>query len=242
MDVGGRPRVRRKEVALGRLQKVSLILILGVLGGAAAIAAPDDPSASPSKATRQPPPAPPIKYLEAGDTAVQLSETSTQLDLASKYLAAADTYRDQLQPGEQAKLDAYLRELAKARASVRAKAAAAAAPAAGESPTASDQPQTTRTEAIPGRTADANRATTSAAASSDTKQQGRWLLHEAHEQLKLGNYDAAQRKVNEAEALDIKWGLFDDTPAKATEEIRKARPKSLGTPTTSKPMIVAPPR
>ncbi len=35
----------------------------------------------------------------------------------------------------------------------------------------------------------------------------------------------AQQKVDEAEALDIKWGLFDDTPAKVTEEIKKARPR-----------------
>ena len=41
---------------------------------------------------------------------------NAQLDLASKYLQAADTYRDQLQPDEQATLDAYLKELAKAKA------------------------------------------------------------------------------------------------------------------------------
>ena len=61
--------------------------------------------------------------------------------------------------------------------------------------------------------------------SVDTKQRGRWLLHEAREQLHLGNYDMAQQKVDEAEALDVKWGLFDDTPAKVTEEIKKSRPK-----------------
>src|SRR5262249_8763159 len=56
---------------------------------------------------------------------------------------------------------------------------------------------------------------------------GRWLLHEARERLLLGNYDVAQRKADEAEALDVKWGLFDDTPAKVTAEIRKARPKAV---------------
>ena len=61
----------------------------------------------------------------------------------------------------------------------------------------------------------------------DTKQRARWLLHEAREQLHLGNYDVAQRKVDEAEALDVKWGLFDDTPAKVSEEIKKARPKAV---------------
>ena len=51
------------------------------------------------------------------------------------------------------------------------------------------------------------------------------MLHEAREQLHLGNYDMAQQKVDEADGLDIKWGLFDDTPAKVTEEIKKSRPK-----------------
>ena len=60
---------------------------------------------------------------------------------------------------------------------------------------------------------------------STSRQRGRWLLHEAREQLHLGNYDVAQRKADEAEALDVKWGLFDDTPAKVTEEIKKARPR-----------------
>ena len=59
----------------------------------------------------------------------------------------------------------------------------------------------------------------------DIKQRGRWLLHEAREQLHVGNYDMAQQKVDEADGLDIKWGLFDDTPAKVTEEIKKSRPK-----------------
>ena len=46
------------------------------------------------------------------------------------------------------------------------------------------------------------------------------------EQLLLGNYDLAQAKVDEAEALDVKWGLFDDTPAKVGREIKKLRPRS----------------
>jgi hypothetical protein len=55
---------------------------------------------------------------------------STQLELATKYLQAADTYRDQLQPDEQATLDAYLKELAKAKAVVAKGTSAAAAPGA----------------------------------------------------------------------------------------------------------------
>jgi type II secretory pathway component GspD/PulD (secretin) len=208
-------------------------LILGALGGAAASAAPDDASASPSKATRQPPPAPPIKYLEAGARLFNSAQTRAQLDLASKYLSAADTYRDQLQPGEQAMLDAYLRELTKAKASVESAGPAGApstAAATASDRIASNQPPATRTESIGRPAAEANRADSAAAASTDLKQRGRWLLHEAREQLHLGNYDAAQRKADEAEALDIKWGLFDDTPAKVIEEIRKTRPKSLPAP------------
>ena len=59
-----------KEVALGRLRTVSLILILGTLGGTTAVAAPDDATS----ATRQPPPVAPIKYLEAGSRLVQFRE------------------------------------------------------------------------------------------------------------------------------------------------------------------------
>ena len=65
-DVDGGLHGRRKEVALGRLRTVSLILILGAWGGATEGAAPDDAAAAPSTATRKAPPAPPIKYLEAG--------------------------------------------------------------------------------------------------------------------------------------------------------------------------------
>ena len=49
-----------------------------------------------------------------------------------------------------------------------------------------------------------------------------------------GKYDEAQRKADEAEALNMKWGLFDDTPAKVSEEIKNKRPKAVasraGTP------------
>ena len=122
---------------MGRLITVSLILILGAWGGAVEGAVPDDAAAAPSSATRQPPPAPPIKYLEAGARLFNSAADGAQLELASKYLQAADTYRDQLQPDEQATLDAYLKELAKAKAVV---AWRAAAPAATPSAPAAAQP------------------------------------------------------------------------------------------------------
>ena len=229
-DVGGRRRERRKEVALGRLRTVSLILILGVWGGAREAAATDDAAAAPSSAHRQPPPAPPIKYLEAGARLFNGAQTSAQLELASKYLEAANTYRDQLQPDEQVTLDAYLKELANAKAVT---APGRAAPAAGLAPAvpaaAVGQPPASPAVAAqpPAPIMAGPAGPNQIAATVDTKQRGRWLLHEAREQLHLGNYEMAQRKVQEAEALDIKWGLFDDTPAKVTEEIKKERPKAV---------------
>ncbi len=69
-EVGGRPCERRKEVALGRLKTVSLILILGAWGAAAHGAALDDAATAPAAANRPAPPVRPIKYLEAGGASV----------------------------------------------------------------------------------------------------------------------------------------------------------------------------
>ena len=67
----------------------------------------------------------------------------------------------------------------------------------------------------------------------DVKQHAVWLLHEAREQMAQGNFDAAEKKIAEAEAIDIKWGLFDDTPTKVRTDLNKERPKILAS--TSKP-------
>ena len=71
------------------------------------------------------------------------------------------------------------------------------------------------------------------AVTPDVKQHAVWLLHEAREQMAQGNFDAAEKKIAEAEAIDIKWGLFDDTPTKVRTDLNKERPKSLAS--TSKP-------
>jgi hypothetical protein len=71
------------------------------------------------------------------------------------------------------------------------------------------------------------------APTSDTRQRARRLLREAREQLLTGNFDVAQRNADEADALKVKWGLFDDTRAKVSEEIEKARPKSVATRATA---------
>ena len=67
----------------------------------------------------------------------------------------------------------------------------------------------------------------------DVKQHAVWLLHEAREQMAQGNFDAAEKKIAEAEAIDIKWGLFDDTPTRVRTDLNKERPKILAS--TSKP-------
>ncbi len=230
-DVGGGLRERRKEVALGRLRTVSLILILGAWGGATRGAAPDDAAAAPSTATRQAPPAPPIKYLEAGAKLYN----NAQFDLASRYLEAANRYRDQLQSDERVMLDAYLKELAKVKQG------------AGPVPSGVSLPAATPVTAVaPAVTAVAPAVQTSAPPTSasaasvmhglspaEAKQKGVWLLKEGREQLLRGNYEAAQAKVDAVRSLDIQWGLFDDTPDKLQGEITKARPKSLANAPTS---------
>ena len=95
---------------MGRLRTVSLILILGAWGGATEGAAPDDAAAAPSTATRQAPPAPPIKYLEAGAKLFNSEEfagwppSTWRRPIAIAISSATD---------EQKLLDAYLAELAK---------------------------------------------------------------------------------------------------------------------------------
>ncbi len=126
---------------MGRLKTVSLILILGAWGAAAHGAALDDAATAPPAGNRPAPPARPIRYLEAGARLFNSAQTGEQLKLASKYLEAANLYRDQLQPDEQATLDAYMKELAKAKAIV-ASQPAAAAPAPAEAPPSAVQKPT----------------------------------------------------------------------------------------------------
>ena len=222
-EVGGGLRERRKEVALGRLRTVSLILILGVWGGATKGAVPDDAAAAPSTATRQAPPAPPIKYLEAGAKLFN----NEQYDMASKYLEAANRYRDMLQEGDRSILDAYLKELAGVRKATQA-APGGMPPAVTPTPVVA--PAVTAASpgtpvASPGPVASAGGMTSQALSPPEAKQRARWLLHEGRENLLKGNYDLAQAKVDEARSLDVQWGLFDDTPDKLQEDISNVRPK-----------------
>ena len=179
-----------------RLSALTIIMILGAGGGASTEGATPNDAVASPAATARKPS--PAPPIKYLEAGARLFN-SGQFDLAAKYLDAAQMYRDQLQADERTMLDAYLKEMSK----VKGAAAATVAEAAPATP--ADPPATAR---------------------PDPKQHARWLLHEAREQILLGEYDAAEEKIAEAEAIDVKWGLFDDTPAKARTALNKARPKT----------------
>jgi type II secretory pathway component GspD/PulD (secretin) len=191
---------------LGRVRTLTVFLIFGAWGATTEGAALDDAATSPATAARRPAPVPPIKYLEAGAKLFN----SGQFELAAKYLDAAQMYRDQLEVDEQSTLEAYLQELAKVQAAT-----------SGRGPVSSPSP------AASARSGNLAPGGDERPVAADAKQKARWLLHEAREQLALGNFDEADRKVAEAEALDVKWGLFDDTPAKVRNDLIKERPQTV---------------
>ena len=47
-----------------------------------------------------------------------------------------------------------------------------------------------------------------------------------------GTIEAAEKKLAQAEAFDVKWGLFDDTPAKVRNDLNKEKPKTVAVATT----------
>jgi hypothetical protein len=61
---------------------------------------------------------------------------------------------------------------------------------------------------------------------ADTKQKGRWLLELAREQIRKGHFDIAEQAITEARGLDIKWTMFDETPDRMTDALKKARAKT----------------
>ena len=61
---------------------------------------------------------------------------------------------------------------------------------------------------------------------TDSKQKGRWLLELAREQIRKGHFDIAEQAIAEARGLDIKWTVFDETPDRMADALRKARIKA----------------
>lgn len=58
---------------------------------------------------------------------------------------------------------------------------------------------------------------------SDRKQEARWLLYEAREQIRLGELDEAAGKVAQVRSMDLHWGFLEDTPDKGARAIEYAR-------------------
>jgi len=252
---------------LGRLRTLAILVGLGAANPAASGAA-DGPSspvqgtaaANPATpATRPEPPAAPKKYLESG----ALLFNKRRFDLAAKYLSAAQMYRDRLTPNEQVVLDVYREQLDR-YARDQDPARGPAAPAAGEAdpavvaastvgPPALDmsakQPGPDPTTAAPGRPSPApgppaagptpgTTGTQTLRGTTDVKQNARWLLHQAREQISRKQFDAAEKVAAEARGMGVKWGYFDDTPDKVMESITKARARQgamAGTATAPAP-------
>ncbi len=188
---------------MGRLRTLTILFTLGVWG-AATEGSPPVGASDAADATRPALKAPAADYLKGGIGLYQKGDSA----LAAKYLKVAGDYRDQLQPGEQAQLDDYLAKLNPAPTDPAVRPASAevtGAPAATADPSASAT----------------NRGTT------DLKQEARWKLQAAREQMRTGNYDEASRIVAQVQQMPVKWGLFDETPAKMAEAIAKARPKMV---------------
>ena len=204
---------------MGRLITVSLILILGTWGGAMEGAGPDDTAAAPSSATRQPPPAPPIKYLEAGSQLFNSRSTSTEAGSGLQVFAS----RQYVSRSASARRAGHARRLperagqGEGRGAGRGCGSTAACGPGGSAA----QPARWRAAAASagcGATArscsagceirrggacdECRRGSRPGSDRPDRRHQADeagGCLHEAREkQLHLGNYDVAQRKVDEA--------------------------------------------
>ena len=198
---------------MGSLGKLTILLTLGVWGVTTEGSPPDGDA---STATRPALAAPAAEYLKGG---VKLFNTGDPTR-AAQYLKVANDYRDQLIAADQAQLDDYLAKLKPAPTDASVVPASATSPAPDAAAAAASSPSRTLNPT--------NRGTT------DTKQEARWKLQSAKEQMRMGNYDEADKLVAAVRQMPVKWGLFDETPDKVGEAITKARPKvASGTTATT---------
>ena len=215
---------------MGRLRTHTILLTLGAGGIATEGARADDSAPPPGTASRPQPPVNPSEYVRAG---IKLF-TKGDLAQATQYFKAANDYRDMLSADDAMQLDAYRARMAPAPSdpAIVPASATAAAPAPVPEAMAATSPApapvaVAAPTAAPAGTADQRLGTT------DAKQQARWLLSTAREEGRLGHYDEAEGLVAKADSLGVKWGLFDDTPAKVRETIAKVRPKLAASPAGS---------
>lgn len=191
---------------MGKLKSLAVVVALGA-NGSGLMAAPW--SDVPASAGRPQPPVPPVEYVKAGAKLYNSGDKAN----AAKYLKAADDYRDMLSAEERTVLDSYLVKI-----QAPAKADAEVARTSGEAPVAAPAEE-------PAQLAPAQAMPVTRGGTADAKQKVRWLLKAAREDVRLGDYDAAEAKVAEARSLDVSYTLFDDTPDRVEDAIAKARPK-----------------
>ncbi len=186
---------------MGRLGKLTILLTLGVWGVTTEGSPPDGVAAT---STRPALSAPAGEYLKGG---ISLYNTGDPA-LAGKYLKVANDYRDQLQPASRP-----------SSTTTRPSSAPAPTDAAVRPPRPRRRPDARRPQpAFPHAGSDQPRH-------HRPKQEARWKLQSAKEQMRLGNYDEADKLVAQVRQMPVKWGLFDETPDKVGEAIAKARPK-----------------
>ncbi len=221
---------------MGRLKSLTILLALGAWGTATDGAPPDDAASAAVPSTRPQPPVHPSEYLKA---AQRLTKKAAQgrspkdAELASQYAKAASDYSDMLSPEDRSALAALQAQLAPP-----ADPAVSPASTAGQAPPDLSAPPTPVQVAAPAPapTPGVSRLASSAGGSlasrgtspNDAKQQARWLLQSAKEQMAMGNYDDAALKIESARAMNVRWTLFDETPAKVSELLEKTRPKTGG--------------
>ena len=265
---------------MGRLRTLAILASFGAGGQTTFAESPEDPkppvkAESPTQVAESPmpavsptlrtdPPVPPLKYLEAG---VRLFNQG-RYDLASKYLAAAQSYRDRLTANERVVLDVYRekfdeysrlpKEPAVSTTTVVEKPAAAvsqrvdsgvvATSAAGAAPvggvdlgdlTRLMEPFAAEASApggkgglgspaeTPAPRQELERGTEAWRDTADNKQKGRWMLRQAREQIFRGQLDAAAKTLAAVQGMNVRWGFFDDSPAKVADALSKARVKSM---------------
>lgn len=184
---------------MGSLRTFTVLLTLGAWGAATDGAPPDGVTPPPGQSARPAPPAPPADYLKAGGWLFDQGDHAK----AVQYLDAAHSYRDMLTPAEQSTLDTY-----------RAKLGAISYASAPGAPGVAEDTHAAEPVAIPGRTVPV----------AGDKQAARWKLKQAREALGLGRITEAEQLLGEARAMDVHWGLFDDTPDRVAKAIEAARP------------------
>jgi hypothetical protein len=265
---------------LGRLRTLAILASFGASGQTTFAESPEDPkppvkAESPTQAAESPtpavsptlrpePPVPPLKYLEAG---VRLFNQG-RYDLASKYLVAAQSYRDKLTVNERVVLDVYREKfdeysrLPKEPAvstttvventpvvvSQRVDSGVVATSTAGGAPVGGvDLGNLTRLmepfaaeASAPAPRQELERGTEAWRDTADNKQKGRWMLRQAREQIFRGQLDAAAKTLAAVQGMSVRWGFFDDSPAKVADALSKAREKSTtgagsGSDTASEP-------